>query len=131
MQCRGCSKAIDGDALEGPEGHRYCAGCFIELARAPRRLTSEERERLKRAVKSEMAGVLPREALERILEEGYGDLLKGDDFDETIRRTINQIEQTAGLAMCEEVLGVLHALQATIAEQEKEIREKVRRLTGL
>lgn len=102
------------------------------MAGAAKRLTSAERAALKAAVVAEMAGVLPRGPLQQILEDGYAALLLGKtDFDEVVARTVNQIEQQAGLAMCTEVLGVLQALQATLAAQEADIREKIRKLAAL
>lgn len=132
MKCSKCNKALtEEEAIDGPGG-RYCATCFCELARQPKRLTPEERQRLKRAVKDEMAGVLPREALREIIEDGYHALLiPKDDFDEVVNRTLNHVDQTAGLSMCEEVLGVIAALQATLREQETAIREKIKKLAML
>lgn len=101
-------------------------------ALAKQKLTSEERDRLKRAVKDEMAGVLPHDTLEEIVDGAIRAVLIGrQDADEEIRRALNRIDQAAGLAMCSEVLSVIRALQITLAEQEAMIREKIRKLSGL
>lgn len=135
MQCPTCGVAVTqqtGFATSAnPDDKLLCSACFIALAMQQRQLTSDERARLKAAVKDEMAGVLPRGPLQEHLEDGYGALLKGDDFDEVIRRTLNKIDQAAGLAMCQEVLGVIGALQATLREQEETIRDKIKKLSAL
>lgn len=132
MTCRKCSRSLaEDEALDGPDG-RYCAACFCELARSPKKLSPDERARLKKAVKEEMAGVLPREALREILDECIKSvLIAKEDYDEVENRTLNKIEQAAGLTMCEEILGVIGALQATLREQEATIREKIKKLSGL
>jgi len=109
-----------------------CGGCFMKRAERRRALTGDERTRLKEAVKEELAGVLPREALRGELEASMVRLMKGEaDYEEEIGRIVNAVERLAGLAMCREVLSVLDALQAATLEQSEEIRKKMRRLASL
>ena len=129
MKCAKCGHDLaEEQALPGG----YCRTCFFEIARERKSLTPEERKRLMRAVKEEMAGVLPREALRGILEECCQAMLMGkEDADEVLNRTLSRLDQLAGLSMCEEILGVLGALQTVLREQEALIRDKVKKLADL
>jgi hypothetical protein len=135
MKCSNCGVGITDATCFEIGARRLCAGCFTDMAIQQRKLTSEERERLKRAVKEEMAGVLPRDALRAIFEETVGAVLKGEDYDEVENRAVNRVEQIAGLAMLREMLSGLgqlkRALVDAIEAQEGEIRDKIRKLTAL
>ncbi len=133
MKCAQCSSEVERSQSFEIEGERVlCSSCFVERAQKRRSLTGEDRRRLKAAVKEEMASLLPRETLRQIVEDGYERLLKGEgDFDEEVGRLTNEIERMVGLAMCKEMLNVIHTVGEVFGEQEEEIRRKMRRLADL
>lgn len=128
MTCKKCSKEItESESIEG-----HCADCFVSMAQGIRALSSEERTRLKKMVAQEMAGLLPRDALRDLLEEGCDRILMGKvDTDEELNRMINSIERMSGLAMLREIMNVISALRTTLEEQEEELRSKIKRLGSL
>lgn len=131
MQCAKCGNEIDPSQAFDVGPKKYCTACFMEMAQSIKPMSSDERQRLKKLVQQEMAGVLPREALREAIEDGWGSILKGADFDDEVNRLLNRIDQQAGLHMCQEVLTVILTLQKTLREQEAELREKIRRLADL
>lgn len=51
-------------------GILYCGECFVAKASEHRTLSKEDRSRLRREVKEEMAAVLPRKVLRDLIEDG-------------------------------------------------------------
>lgn len=129
--CSKCGRATSREEGFPVDEALYCRDCFLGAASARPQLTAEQKKNLKRAVQEELAGLLPRTALEEALEHGYGELLKGADFDETMNWTINKIEQVAGLAMSSHILDIVASLKKELSAQEDEIRERMKRLGGL
>lgn len=126
-----CGKPITReDSFETPEGPR-CAACFMKMAAARKAPTGEDLKRLKALVKEELAGLLPRDAIKGLIEEGYSRLVQGVDFDEEVGRLMNEIERMAGLALCRQMLEALGALSKTIEDEIEEVRAKMRRLAAL
>lgn len=129
--CSVCGNPI----LEGRgfdfDGRLFCASCFCKKAEEHRQLEGKDKKRLSRAVKEEMAGILPREALKELLEDGCHDLIQEADTDPILNRMVNEIERMCGLAMCREILNVIQGLQGEMGEQEEEIRKKIRKLAEL
>lgn len=132
-KCRGCGTPLDREkGFESGPGELLCVGCFVKRAEGRKPLSGEDRKRLKEAVKEEMDGLLPRDALCEAVEEGYGRLVEGEgEFDEEVGRMVNEVERLAGLSMCREMLGIVRGLQDVLVEQEDEIRQKMRRLAEL
>jgi len=132
MQCAKCGAAISHETSFETGSKKLCMNCFLELAQSFKPLSSEDSKRLKKAVKEEMAGVLPRDAIKEYIEDGLQAILvKREDYDEVTNRVMNQIDRAAGLTMCQEVLSVIMALKKTLEEQETEIRSKIKRLGDL
>ena len=128
MKC-GCTVSRD-TSFDSGDG-QICTTCLVTMAQATKQLTGDERKRLKKAVKEELAGVLPRQALRELIEDGYGRLLKGRDFDDEVSRLANEIDRLAGMAMMNEMLNVIRSLKSTLDEQEDEVRGKARKLSKL
>ncbi len=131
MTCLKCGCTVSRDTSFDSGDGQICTTCLVTMAQSQRKLTGDERKRLKKAVKDELAGVLPREALRELIEDGYGRLIKGRDFDDEVSRLANEIDRLAGIAMMNEMLHVIRLLKSTLDDQEDEIRGKARKLSKL
>lgn len=131
MACATCGKDVtERDSFEHGKG-RLCAGCFMDAAQAIRTLTPDQRDRLKKMVKEEMAGVLPRAIVRQHVEDCLAAVLKGHDEDEAINRAVNEIERTAGLAMLQHMLDSIGSVRKAFEGEEDEIRQKIRKVSQL
>lgn len=109
--------------------HGYC---FIKVAQSRRALAAGDRDRLKRAVKEELAGLLPEDAVvDAFMDSLQAVLVRNEDADEVAHRHKNVIQRIAGLALCEKQLEVVDALKKTLDEQADEIRETIKKIGSL
>lgn len=129
MRCASCKGDLDAkDKWPGD----LCRECFFSLQSQVRDYTEEEYKRLRNAVQAETSGLLPQQTLLDIIERGFDRLTQGQGtFDREVGAIANEVQRLAGLFMCRQMLEFLQGLEALCAEQEEEIRAKVRRLSSL
>lgn len=127
--CILCGQEVNRqNAFETPEG-LLCGDCFVRKAASQRKPTGDELKALKKAVKEELAGVLPRERLKELIEEGYRKILIEKQTIEVVAgNMVNDIERLAGVAVSIQVLEVIRALSSTLAGQEDEVRDQKKRI---
>ncbi len=137
ISCSECADPIASrqEAFE-LDGTFLCGKCFTSRAQKRRALTGKDRERLRKAVKEELAGLLPSDALRDLIEDGYRRiLLKKEDVDLVTGSIVHHIERMAGLALCERMTemmrGMRKALDQGFESEEAEMRELRRRLSEL
>ena len=112
---------------------RYCSECFIAKAQAIRTgsLTPAQREAIKREIREEMAGLLPRDTLKALVEEGYGRLVQGADFDEEVNRLVNDVERISSLAMLKEMLHMMEETGRQFERMQDDVRDRMRKVGQL
>lgn len=129
--CSSCREPVlEGQGFE-LEGRLLCPKCFCDRAQERRTLTKDDRNRLRRAVKEEMSGILPRQALRDLLEDGCHELIQDADSEPVLNRMVNDIERMCGLALCRELLDVIRGIRSGVEEHEEEIRKKIRKLAEI
>ena len=138
LTCSACSRELD-DAREGVElwGAGFCSKCFVGQATDfGRQLKPEELARLRRHGR-ELSGFLPPDILEMVLVGFYKRASKSKqapDRDE-LARAVGELQRITATACFRQILNLLKTWEDMfgkfVQEQENDIREKVRRLTGL
>jgi len=132
MKCSKCGSPVTRDKGFEIGGSWFCAGCFVAKAQEARHFSKDDVARLKRAHLEETAGPIPRTFLLQILESGYDRISRGEEpFDQILQDMTNEIERAAGLFISREILQVIEACQHVFLEQEEEIRQRMRKLSGL
>lgn len=132
MNCAKCGNPTTAEESFDIDGARICRGCFFGAAAAMRGLEEKDRRRLKASVKEELDGLLPREELRSLIEEGYGRLLEGtSEFDEEVGRMVNSVERLTGIATLRQILDVIEGFGKGMDEAKEEIRARMRRIAGL
>lgn len=131
MTCQSCGKAVTRESSFEVGGGVLCVECFTAKAAKQSSLTPDERKRLKQAVKEEMGAIVSASAIRQHVEDGYTAILKGEDVDEAINRTVNRIQQVAGLALGEHLYDVIRSMQTELGTQVDAIKEQIRKLGSL
>jgi len=136
--CSACGLELD-DAREGVElwGAWFCSKCFVGQATDfGRELKPEELARLRRLGR-ELSGFLPPDILEMVLVGFYKRASKskqGPDRNE-LSRAVGELQRITATACFRQILNLLKTWEDMfgkfVQEQENDIRDKVRRLTGL
>jgi hypothetical protein len=135
--CSACGDQLDEH--EGVElwGSWFCSKCFVgQAGDFGRELKPEELARLRRLGR-ELSGFLPPDLLEMILVGFYkraSGSKKAPDKQE-VARAVGELQRITATACFRQILNLLKTWEEMfgkfVAEQEGEIREKVRRLTDL
>lgn len=135
--CSQCGRDVAiQESFDLGTGKRLCPDCFIARAQSRRSVSGEDLRRLRKAVKEELAGLLPRDALRDMVSEGYRRILtRQGELDDVAGWLVNEIERMAGLALCRRQLEILQALRDAIdhglEEQEADVRDQIKRLADL
>lgn len=131
MTCQSCGKTVTRESSFEVGGGVLCVECFTTKASKQSNLTPDERKRLKQAVKEEMGAIVSAAAIRQHVEDGYIAILKGEDVDEAINRTVNRVQQVAGLALGEHLYDVIRSMQGELGTQLDAIKEQIRKLGSL
>ncbi len=138
MQCLGCKKETDRKSGIEFGNDLLCVDCFTKRAQeaASSRPSGAKLKALRKAVKEELAGLLPEDALKQLIEDGYRRILiHREDFDVVSGSMKNQIQVMAGMAVCRRVLEFMRGMSSAIVQglesEEQEIRDQLKRLSDL
>lgn len=133
MTCSECGGPVTREnSFDLGQGKLLCATCFINRAQERRAVTRDDLDKLRKSVKREMAGPVPRTILEDILQDGLRKAFSGkDDIPVIASSMADEIERLATLAVGRQVIDVIDALQKSLLEEEEEIRRQVKRVADL
>lgn len=109
----------------------YCSLCFVSKAQEHRQLTEEDRNILRREVKTEMAAILDREVLRELIEDGCSDVVCERDPEPRLNSMVNEINRMAALAMHKELVGILMVIREEIDKQIDDLCKKSREIAEL
>ena len=135
MKCMKCGQPVDRESAFDTDTGPRCRTCFFDYAmehNVGAKLDLKALKLRKAAIEAETSGLLPREILRGLIEEGYDRLVSGKGkFDEEVEQLETAIQKLAGLAVSKNVMQVLEALGKLVEEQQEEVRGTVKRLAAL
>lgn len=134
MQCVNCKEPVDSDS-GFPSGDGYlCRNCFFDLSQRVRfkSLSDDEKKEIRRLVRDEMEGIMPRRLVLDLAEEFYDKLaMKSVAFEEAANDHARSVERIAFIAMAREMIKFLDVLHSVIDEQKRELYDKIRKVSAL
>jgi len=133
--CARCAEPVERDTSFDTDKGPMCVRCFTDYAaehQPEKKLDIKELKARKEMIEAETTGLLPRQILLGLIEDGYDRLMNGEGkFDQEVERLATDIQKMAGLAVARNVMNVLAALGKLVEEQEEEVRGTIRRLGTL
>ena len=133
MTCSKCNGPVTREnSFDLGGGKLLCSTCFITRAQERRPLSKDDLERLRKSVRHESSGAIPRAILEDILQDGLRKAYAGkQDIPVIVASMSDEIERIATLTVARQVIDVISALQKSLLEEEEEIRRQIKRVADL
>lgn len=138
VPCDGCQAEVTREnSFEVSDGKLLCVDCFTELGQkmmssGQALVTGKNKEVLRRKIKEEMAGIIPRELLRDLFETGIRKILIGKEEPEDVYGwLVNQTEAMCGPALQRyriKMLGALRtAMDDSLEKEEQEARADLKK----